>query len=88
MRTVPRLFGPAVFVVAVVAHAFGIMFAILVSAAVYFFSKWINALHFLFVGLHFGLHNWFLLLREFVDMLQVLELFGEKLDVEMHVLVY
>jgi hypothetical protein len=88
MRAIPRLFVAAVLVIAVAAHPFCIVFLIWMSAIVGFLSKSVTIIHFLLGTFELAQCLCFIIFRKFVNMLQVLQLFREELDVEMHVLVY
>ena len=86
MRTVPRFFVAAVFMVAIVAHSLCVVLTVRVPAIVHFFTKLLLNLHLFLAVFDLGQRRLFLLGR-LVDVLQVLQLFGQKLYVEVHVLV-
>ena len=84
---VPGLLIPSVFMVAVAAHALGVVLLLWVSAVIGLLSSLINILHFLLGGLHLAVIFWLIGLGQLLDLFEALELLGEQLDVEVHVLV-
>ena len=87
MRAVPGLLIPSVLVVAVAAHALGVVLLLRVPAVIGLLSSLINILHFLLGRLHLAVVLGLVRLGQLLDLLQALQLLGEELDVEVHVLV-